>query len=66
MPRQQLAKEVHKPAMIKLEKRKYIYLLKTIFGVLILLICDQQINIIKGFSFYVLLIFSVNMYRFFL
>ena len=37
---EQLAKELDLPIMKKIKKEKYIHLLKTIFGVLILQICN--------------------------
>ena len=40
MLNQQFAKELHKPIIRKLENEKYNHLLLTIFGVLILLICN--------------------------
>ena len=37
---QQLAEELHKPIITKLKKEKYIHYIKTIFGVLIMQICN--------------------------
>ena len=51
-----------------LENVKCIHYLKTIFGVLILRICNSYLNLIKEYAFYyfVLLIFLVNLYSLFL
>ena len=60
MSNQELAKGLHKPIIRKFENKKYTHLLQIIFGVLILLICNQYVNLIEKFVFYyVLLIFSV-------
>ena len=39
-PNYQLANELHKPIIRKLKKEKFIHFLETIFGLLILLICN--------------------------
>ena len=51
-----------------LENVKCFHYLNTIFGVLILRICNSYLNLIKKYAFYyfVLLIFLVNLYRLFL
>ena len=44
-PNYQLANEVHRHIIRKIKKRKFIYLLETIFGVQIQLICNHWVNI---------------------
>ena len=66
-PNYQLANELYKPIIRKLKKRKVYRLLKTIFGVLIWLICNHWVNMIKGISIYCAqLICLVNMLGLFL
>ena len=61
MSNQELAKELHKSFH---ENEKYTHLLKIIFGVLILWICNWWVNLIKDFDFYyALLIFTVIMHE---
>ena len=52
IPKQQLAEELHKPIIRKIENGKYAHVLKTIFMVLILRICNYKVNVIKKFDFY--------------
>ena len=65
MQNKEVAKELHKPIIGKFQKRK-VQLFFIIFGVLILKICNQEVNLLKDLDiYYVLLIFIVNMHGLF-
>ena len=65
MQNKEVAKELHKPIIGKFQKRK-VQLFFIIFGVLILQICNQEVNLLKDLDiYYVLLIFIVNMHGLF-
>ena len=67
IPNKQLADKLHKPIIKKIKRKKYILHLKTIFGILILQICNWWANSTKELGFcYVLLICLVNMCGLFL
>ena len=67
IPNKQIADKLHKPIIKKIKRKKYILHLKTIFGILILQICNWWANSTKELGFcYVLLICLVNMCGLFL
>ena len=58
MQNEEIAKEYTNQLLENLKKEKYTYLLYTIFGALILQVCNWSVNLIKDLDFYyVLLIF---------
>ena len=67
MQNEKLVKNYTYQLLENLRKQKYTHLLQTILRVLVLQICNWQVNLIKEFDFfYALLIFIANMHGLFL
>ena len=52
MPNYQLAYEVHRGIIRKSKEKKFIHVLETIFGLLVLLICNHQANTTEELDIY--------------